>query len=125
MLMMIVYETRRKIIKVLEDRYVRISFRLFLFIMVVYLIVIIWKWNQLPPQIPLFYSLPRSNDMLGTNKQILILPIFSFICYLINFIFSIFIYEKERLVAVFLHIAGTSFSLLLLISLIKIVFLVT
>ncbi len=123
--MLIFVVLRQKLDELLKDRFIKASVKFFLVFMTIFILIIIWKWNKLPPQIPLFYSLPRSNDMLGSKSQILLLPLFSLVLYTLNLLFSLYIYNKEKLAAIFLTLAGSGFTLLLLITFIKIVFMLT
>lgn len=90
-----------------------------------FVIVTIWKWSQLPSQLPLFYSLPRSSEQLATPVKLLILPLFALIFSLINFYLAFTLYTKERLAAVILTTLATTASFLLFVTFIKIIFLVT
>ncbi len=116
---------RQKFDALLKDRFIIVSVKFFLVFMTFFVLIILWKWNRLPPQVPLFYSLPRSNDMLGSKSQILLLPLFSLVFYILNLLFSLYIYDKEKLAAIFLTLVGSGFTLLLLITFIKIVFMLT
>lgn len=99
--------------------------KIFCLIISLYVIILIWKWNLIPPQIPIFYSLPRGMETLGTNIHILIFPVYSLIFFGINFIMAAMLYNKEKLAAIFLIISGILATFLLFISFIKIIFLVT
>lgn len=123
--MLILIVLRQKFDELLKDRFIIASVKFFLLFMALFILILIWKWNKLPPQIPLFYSLPRSNEMLGSKSQILLLPLFSLVFYILNLLFSLFIYKKEKLAAIFLTLTGSGFILLLLITFIKIVFMLT
>lgn len=46
--------------------------------------VFILKLNQLPPQLPLFYSKPWGEDQLGDTWMIVILPLLLNIFYILN-----------------------------------------
>lgn len=48
---------------------------------IVIALVFVLKFNNLPPQVPIFYSLPLGEDQLGDVWMIFILP------FLMNFIF--------------------------------------
>lgn len=97
----------------------------FIAIMLIFIIIGAWKWQYLPPQIPLFYSLPRSPDQLSNYVFILFLPIFCIFFFGINFILASHFYQKEKLASIILVTIGTIISFLSLITFIKIIFLVT
>lgn len=108
-----------------HDPIIRKSVKLFFLIMLLYIFILICKWNEIPLQIPLYYSLPKSPEMLGAKIQILTLPVYSLIFFMINYLISVFLYEKEKIAAIILDIAATGFAFLAFITFIKIVFLVT
>jgi hypothetical protein len=115
----------QQFLEVLTDSLIRKVFILFLLIMAIFFLILIWKWSLLPPQIPLYYSLPRGIERLGTPWQILVLPVYAFIFFGINIFIATLVYKTERLAACLLVIIGLIVSLFLLISLLKIIFLVT
>ncbi len=90
-----------------------------------FVLVTIWKWSALPPQLPLFYSLPRSPDQLGTPLQLLILPLFAIFFSAVNLSLAAFYYIKEQLAAIILVCMSTAISLLIFMSFIKIIFLIS
>lgn len=93
-------------------------------ILILFLAVAFWKWSSLPAQIPLFYSLPRSTDQLGTPFKILILPSFSFMFSVVNLYLASLLYDNERLAAIILSAMSAVCSFLLFVTFVKIVFLV-
>lgn len=95
------------------------------FIFFIFIAVSVWKWSSLPVQLPLFYSLPRSPEQLGTPLRLLILPIFALIFSLFNLSIATLLFTKERLASVILISMSTLVSFLLLFTFIKIVFLIT
>lgn len=87
---------------------------------------IIIKWSVLPPQIPLFYSRPWGQEQLAPKFFIFILPAVSFLVFLVNNLFAEFFlkrgsdfFVKASLISSFIV------SLLCLISLVKIIILIT
>lgn len=111
-------------ILLLNDLVKRLS-KFFISIMLIFAAVLIWKWNSLPPQIPLFYSLPRGIETLGTKIQILTLPIYAIIFFITNLTLAALLFEKEKLTAEILVSAGTVMPFLLLITFLKIIFLIS
>jgi hypothetical protein len=116
---------KEKIKHTLSDVNIKRMCFLFLFILVVFGAIGIWKWNALPPQIPLFYSLPRGEEQMGNAYQLLILPLLCVIFFIINFILAIFFYDVKKLVSILFMIIGTIAGFLLLITYLKIIFLVS
>lgn len=113
-------------IKILfQDQLVLRISKLFILVFVIFLIIIIWKWKSLPPDLPLFYSLPRGNSQLGSPLLLLLLPGFSVLVFVINLILSALFYGEEKLIAKMLIITGMVVTILFLITFIKIVFLIS
>lgn len=87
-------------------------------------ILIIWFYNQLPPEIPLFFSRPWGSAWLSPSSSIFILPLFTLITLLINYFMAIFFHQKKlilsQLLVVFAFIIAifSTFSILKIISLI-------
>ena len=111
--------------KLFHDKLIIIVNRIYLFILFLFCIIIIWKWSVLPPELPLFYSFPKGSEQLGNPFQLLLLPFFSVIIYLINALLASFFYTKEKLFSQMLMITSLISSLFLLITFIKIIFLIT
>lgn len=109
----------------LADKQIKMSFWVTILIMIVFVIIAIWKWSSLPPQLPLFYSLPRSTDQLATPSVFLLLPVFTAVFSFFNFYMAALLYAKERLASVILTIMSITVSFLLLVTFLKIVFLVS
>jgi len=89
------------------------------------IILLVIKFNDLPPQVPLFYSLPTFDSQLGQATHLFFIPIFSITVGLINnFIAAIFLQQKPVL-AKFLVVFSLIFSFLSLVTLFNIIRLVT
>ncbi|MGB9911464.1 MAG: hypothetical protein ACPLKP_02555 [Microgenomates group bacterium] len=89
--------------------------------------IIIFSWQNLPPQIPLFYSLPWGKERLSSSLSLFILPIFSLGIFLINCLIIPLLIKKteEKFALDILEGGSLSFSILTFISLAKIILLVT
>jgi hypothetical protein len=83
-------------------------FRWNLFFVIVQFGLLIWKFNNLPNQVPLYYSLPWGEPQLASTSALFLLPIFSLLILLIN----------HLLAAAFLKIIPLLSRLLILMSLI-------
>lgn len=114
-----------KIKQLIYDNRIKIIIRAHLFIFLLFFIFIIFKWSSLPPQLPLFYSLPKGEEQLGNPLQFLLLPFFSLLIFGINFTLAAYFYPKERLFSVLMAVISLISSFLLLITFIKIIFLIT
>lgn len=97
----------------------------YLSLFVLFFILFLWKGNQLPPQIPLFYSLPRSTDQLGTPVLLMRTSLLSLFFSCFNFVLSVILYQKEKVASVLLFLSGVIVVFLTFITTLKIIFLVT
>ena len=84
-----------------------------------------WKFNTLPPQVPLYYSLPWGQSQLASASSFFILPTLSLTLLLINHLFAISLNKTSHLLSQFLLVISLIFSLLSLITLVLIIYLVT
>lgn len=114
-----------KIKNLFQDKLVRKISKFYIFILVIFLITIIWKWKAFPPELPLFYSLPRGNMQLGTPILLLLLPGFSILVFVFNLILSAIFYREDILIAKLLMITGLVVTIFLLITFIKIIFIIS
>ena len=97
----------------------------FVVLMALFLTMLVYKWNSLPPQMPLFYSLPRGVEQLGNPWQFLMLPLFSVFIYLFHFLAAAVLFPEEKLAAKILVVAAFVFSTAVFITFIKIVILIS
>ena len=116
---------RSKIKEVLKDGLIVKTCQGFIIISFIYLAVIILMWRNLPPELPLYYSLPRSTEQLGTSYELLLLPIFSVLIFLIHFILAVFIHTRVKLAARLILIIALIASLTMLLTFVKIVLLIS
>jgi hypothetical protein len=104
---------------------VRRTFIFLIIILVLFAALTAWKWQLLPPQIPLFYSQPRSEEQLGSPLQLLLLPAGAVLICMINTMLAVWLIKKERLASLVLILAGGFSALLLFTTFVKILFLIT
>jgi len=109
---------------IFEDKLIKRYFKLSLFLISTSLLFIVLKFRELPPQVPLFYSLPWGEKQL-TNKFYLFLLPFGSIIILLSNIFLAKNVKEELLIAKLLLAGALLFSILSTITLIKIILLVT
>jgi hypothetical protein len=88
-------------------------------------ILIIWFYNQLPPEIPLFFSRPWGEAWLSSSSSIFILPLFSLVVLLINYSLALFYYQRKPIISQLLVVFAFVISLFSAISVLKIISLVT
>jgi hypothetical protein len=100
-------------------------FRWNLFFVISQIGLLFWKFNLLPPQIPLYYSLPWGQQQLSQASSLFILPTLSTILLLINHLFAISLAKTSLLLSQLLLTISLIFSFLSLITLLHIVYLIT
>ncbi len=96
-------------------------FRWNIFIIFIQLISIIYYYNELPRQVPIFLSLPWGEKQLGNTITILLLPTFSFVFFILNNILSLFYLKKAPLLAKLLIIFSLIFSIFAIITIYHII----
>jgi len=104
----------------LNSRLLRLTILLFVF----QLVLIIWFYNQLPPEIPIFFSRPWGASWLSATSSIFILPLFSLVAFLINYLLALYFQQKKLILSQLLVIFAFIISLFSTVSLIKIISLV-
>ncbi|PIU02283.1 hypothetical protein COT66_01085 [Candidatus Shapirobacteria bacterium CG09_land_8_20_14_0_10_49_15] len=82
-------------------------------------------WRLLPPQLPLFYNRPWGEDQLTIPLGLLLLPGLSLLVLISNFFFLTLVPEANKLPAQILNSASAVFALICLLTLTKIILLVT
>lgn len=109
---------------IFKDRSIKRVFKYSLFLISLSIIFIVFKFKTLPPEVPLFYSLPWGEKQLAPKFFLFLLPLSSVITLLVNIFFAKKA-KEELLVAKLLIIGAFLFSLLAIITLFKIISLVS
>ena len=107
-----------------KDSFVGVSLVLSLICTVLGALYIIFSFKSLPPVVPLYYSLPRSEERLAAKELLYIIPALSLLVLLINTTFSLIFIRKEVVLSRLLSSGAAVVSGLLLYTLIRIVMLV-
>lgn len=100
-------------------------FRWNIIFIVFQLAFLIYKFNDLPQQVPLFYSLPWGRNQLAYASSLFLLPTFSIIIGLINNLLAAFFFKLIPLFSRLLIIFSLLFSLLSSITLFQIITLIS
>ncbi len=116
---------KQKFLELYKDKLIHKYIKVFIFLTLINIGFTVWKMKQLPPQVPLFYSLPRSNDQLASPFFFLMIPVFSIFFFFANFFISSMLYNKEKIACYVLIIMGTILTFLLTTTYIKIFLLIT
>ncbi len=96
-------------------------FRYSLFLFFFQIILIIWFYNQLPPEIPIFFSRPWGESWLSSPSSIFILPLFSLLILLLNYFLALYFYAQKVLLSGLLVVFGFIISLFSTVSLLQII----
>ena len=100
-------------------------FRWNLFFIILQISVLIWRFTNLPSQVPLYYSLPWGETQLASASALFLLPTFSLVILLINNLFSISLAATNTLLSRLLIFASLAVSFFFLVTLVKIVYLIS
>ncbi|MDD2225330.1 MAG: hypothetical protein PHP97_04210 [Candidatus Shapirobacteria bacterium] len=87
--------------------------------------ILFFKFNELPQQVPLYYSLPWGEEQLASAASLFLLPTFSIVILLINNLIATFFFKSIPLFSRLLVIFSLIFSLLSSISLTRIILLIS
>lgn len=90
------------------------------------LLTIFFKRGSLPEKVPFFYSRPWGQEQLATKDFLFLIPLFSFLIFLLNYYLAlILLKKKEKFLAILSGSFALLFSVLGAITLWKIIFLVS
>jgi hypothetical protein len=92
--------------------------------------LILFFWKKLPPEVPLFYSRPWGKEQLASPWFLFLLPGLTLFVFLVNFAFLTLVkirLEKKNnnFLIKIIETANFTFSLFCLITLVKIILLIT
>jgi len=88
------------------------------------ILVILFAWQRLPPELPLFYSRPWGKDQLTNPVGLWLLPGLSSLVFAVNLFLLLFVPREERLMQQTLIASSMLFNLLCFVTLIQIIKLV-
>lgn len=74
------------------------------------------SWNRLPPEMPLFYSLPRGEQQLVSKGWFLVVLLISGVVFGFNLLLASWIAKEEALLRRFLIWGGVTVLMLLLMT---------
>ena len=106
------------------DKLVLWFFALTMVAIILQLILIGLSWKFLPPQVPVFYSKPWGNDILAKPIFLWILPGFSVLVYILNFILSKLISVDNKFLNRIFAFTSLFVSLAILFDIFKIITLI-
>lgn len=86
------------------------------------LVLLFINLGGLPPQLPLFYSLPWGQDQLATLAQFVILPAIIILVSLVNLFITWQLHTSQLVLKRILYTSSITTALLILITTLKILF---
>lgn len=89
------------------------------------LALIAWQWSSLPPQVPLYYSLPWGEQRLAAPWELTLLPTMILSIFITNLLTAFLLVRDNELMVKALIFTSLFVAGLLSYSLIRIVFLVS
>jgi hypothetical protein len=89
------------------------------------ILLIVWRWNFLPPRVPVWYSRPWGVNQLASSFWLFLLPLSGLTIYFINLFIGKRLTAEYLIFTQMLFLSSLLVNILSLITLIKILFLVT
>lgn len=83
------------------------------------------KWSTLPPVVPFFYSLPWGEDQLGTPLFLIAAFIGGLVAYILMLTLGLLLFKKTTYYARLLVVGSSITYFLLLMTIARILFLIT
>ena len=117
-------KVKKDLSALLNDEAIKTALRFNLALIAFVFIFVAIFWTKLPPQLPLFYSKPWSQDQLAPKSWFLILPSICFLMVLFNLRLASLFLKKEALLAKILVWTATILVLLVSTTIIRILFIV-
>lgn len=109
--------------EVWRDRTASRCFNLALIALSASFILLLFSWFKLPPETPLFYSLPWGEEQLASPFLLWLLPGSSLVTILINLIFASY-FSSDQLLTRALMVTASLYSILATIILFRIISLI-
>lgn len=100
-------------------------FRWTLFLILIQSSLLFFKFNDLPPEIPLYYSRPWGDAQLANVSSIFILPALSLGVLIINNILAVFFLKSVQLLSRLLVITTLAFAFISAVAVFQIIWLIT
>jgi len=85
------------------------------------LVLLFFKFNNLPSQVPFYYSLPWGESQLASASTLFILPMFSIIFLLIDHLLATYFLNHIKIFSQILLVSSLIFSAFSLITLFRII----
>ena len=109
---------------VISDKFNLVVFSLCAVFVILQVLILIFYWKRLPPQIPLFYSKPWGHAMLATNFFVWILPMLGAFFVFLNFLIVIFLTRDNKFLSRALVVASLIVGFLTFYATLKVITLI-
>ncbi len=103
---------------------ISLSEKFSILLVVLSLVLLVSQWNNLPPEVPLWYNKPWGGEQLADPRWLFILPAMSIAIYLLNSIVSVYLVSDYLIFTQMISLTTFITSFLSCITFIKILFLV-
>src|SRR3990167_5841673 len=97
---------KQKFSALLKEKLISRFILLYGMTLVLFVVITIWKWQFMPPELPLFYSLPRGEDQLVTPVTFLLIPFSSVFLFFFNYCLAAIFYSHSKLAAFLFILTG-------------------
>jgi hypothetical protein len=87
--------------------------------------LIVWRWNRMPPLVPLWYSRAWGVDQLAPPIWLFLLPLAGIFWYFINLFICMYVTAEYLIFTQILFLSSFVVNLLSFITLVKIIFIIT
>lgn len=86
---------------------------------------LVFNFNKLPPEVPLFHSLPWGEEQLAVKWQLFFLPFLSLIFLIVDLLLARRLYSQNLFLSRVLALSAPVFGLLSTIALVETILLIT
>ena len=117
--------TQEDLTSLLSNRYLKREVQLIFFLLAFSFLFLAWSWSKIPPQVPLFYSLPRGEEQLASKIFLIFLPLSCLVFILVNLKLASVFFKKEFFLSQILTGISLVITLLTATALIKIIIITT
>jgi hypothetical protein len=108
-----------------ENKILRLSFITGFFFFLLGTLLLLLKFQSLPPQVPLFYSKPWGEERIPQKIWLWLIPFLSLLIIFFNFLILPLLLKKEVFLISLLSLVSVLFLFLLFWTLLQIIFLVS
>lgn len=116
---------KTRLSEILHDPYFIWTTRINLFFLLPAAAILLINWRRLPPQLPLYYSLPWGEEQLATPTILLSVFLSTVFVSAGNLVCVFFVRSVSQFYTRIVFVVGTFYTLLTVVTIIKIVLLIT